>query len=283
MHTTLQRIGGKDIPRRLREIPDAPKQLYVLGVLQDEGRPHLAVVGSRAASPYGKQAVRELIGGLRGTDVVIVSGLAYGIDALAHETALENGLATIAIPGSGLDWSVLYPRAHVNLARTIVQSGGALVSEFEPETKAADWTFPKRNRIMAGLCQATLVVEARERSGSLITARLTAEYNRDLLVVPGSIFSEESRGTHQFLKLGATPVTCAADVRSALGISGHIAAIPEDLSEQEQLVYSMLSQPITREALLQGLALPVTEATILLSAMEIKGLLVEEFGFVRKP
>lgn len=263
-------------------MPDAPSHLYVLGVLPDEHRPHLAVVGSRAASPYGKQVVRELIGGLRGTDVVIVSGLAYGIDALAHETALEAGLHTIAVPGSGLSWDVLYPRANVHLARRILSSGGTLLSEFEPNTKATDWTFPKRNRIMAGLCQATLVVEARERSGSLITARLTAEYNRDLLVVPGSIFNEGSRGTHQFLKLGATPITCVEDLRTALKLSAQESVCNlKDLSEEEKRVYAILSSPKPREALIQELAMPITEAVILLSAMEIKGLLVEEFGVVR--
>ena len=132
---------------------------------------------------------KHLIEGLRGYPIVIVSGLAYGADAAAHRAALEVGLPTVAVPGSGLDWDILYPRANVGLAREILKAGGALLSEEEPETKAADWTFPKRNRVMAGLSRATLIIEAKELSGSLITARLTVEYNRELLVVPGSIFS----------------------------------------------------------------------------------------------
>lgn len=285
MNSELQRIPAEALPLRLREIPDAPTQLYVRGTLPSQERPHLAVVGSRAATPYGKQVVRELLQGLRGTQVVIVSGLAYGIDALAHTIALEMGLTTVAVPGSGLGWDVLYPRANVNLAREILKAGGALISEFEPEMRAADWTFPQRNRIMAGLCQATLVVEARERSGSLITARLTAEYNRDLLVVPGSIFSEGSRGTHQFLKLGAMPITNAVDLRVALSLpetqSSATCITREDLSETEQEVLRIIASPTSREALIQELGLSTTEANILLSAMEIKGLISEEFGFVR--
>ncbi len=286
MNSELQRIPAEALPLRLREIPDAPTQLYVRGTLPSQERPYLAVVGSRAATPYGKQVVRELLHGLQGTQVVIVSGLAYGIDALAHATALEVGLTTVAVPGSGLGWNVLYPRANVNLAREILKAGGSLISEFEPEMKAADWTFPQRNRIMAGLCQATLVVEARERSGSLITARLTAEYNRDLLVVPGSIFSEGSRGTHQFLKLGATPITSATDLRVALGLHGTQSSAActtrEDLSETEHEVLRIITSPVSREALIQELGLSTTEANILLSAMEIKGLIIEEFGFVRE-
>src|SRR3989344_4795871 len=182
MKDDLKLLSPKDFPPLLREIPDAPKKLYVRGKLPSFNSAWLAVVGSRACTPYGRQALRYLIEGLRGYPVVIVSGLAYGIDAEAHKAALEAKLPTVAVPGSGLDWNVLYPRANVNLAREILKAGlsgqgGALLSEFEPNLKAADYTFPQRNRIMAGLCKAALVVEAKERSGSLITARLATEYN----------------------------------------------------------------------------------------------------------
>jgi len=276
-------LNTADFPPLLREIADPPKKLYVRGKLPSTDWKWLAVVGSRAMTSYGRQACLHLISGLRGYPVVIVSGLAFGVDAAAHKAALEAGLPTVGVPGSGLDWSVFYPRANVSLAREIIKAGGALLSEYEPELKAADYTFPQRNRIMAGLCQATLMIEAKERSGSLITARLTTEYNRELLVVPGSIFSAESRGTHQFLKLGATPVTEPEDILRALGIKieDKEKVSRADLSEDEARVLEIISTPCPRDELMQALELPISEANILLSTMEIKGLIVEELGVVR--
>mgnify|MGYP001565452538 CR=1 FL=1 len=283
MKDSLEILNPKEFPPLLREIPDVPKKLYVRGTLPSFDRKWLAIVGSRACTSYGRQALRHLVEGLRGYPVVIVSGLAYGIDAEAHKAALEAGLPTVAVPGSGLNWNVLYPRANVNLAREILKAGGALLSEFEPDLRATDYTFPQRNRIMAGLCKATLVVEAKERSGSLITARLTTEYNRELLVVPGSIFSDASRGTHQFLKLGATPVTEPEDILRALGIETTRArgAERDDLSELERRVFEILATPRARDELVTSLELPIPDANILLSTMEIKGLIIEEFGVVR--
>ena len=175
-------------------------------------------MGSREHTEYGKEVVEHLISGLKGYPVGIVSGLALGIDGLAHEAAMRHGLYTLAVPGSGLAESVLYPASHKQLAAEILKHGGGLLSEYPPETSAAKWTFPQRNRIMAGLCKATLLIEATEKSGTLITARLAVDYNRELLAVPGHIFSKNSYGTHQFLKLGATMVTEARDILLALGI-----------------------------------------------------------------
>lgn len=282
----LKLISPPDFPPLLRQIPGAPKKLHLRGKLPSADLQWLAVVGSRAITPYGRQAVKHLIEGLRGYPVVIVSGLAYGTDAEAHRAALDAGLPTVAVPGSGLDWDVLYPRANVGLAREILKADGALLSEEKPETRAADYTFPKRNRIMAGLCRAVLIIEAKEQSGSLITAKLTVEYNRDLLVVPGSIFSAESKGTHQFLRLGATAVTSPEDILVALGIAKRddaetLASLRADLSENELRVIEILSTPLSRDELIEALELPITDANVLLSTMEIKGLLVEELGVVR--
>lgn len=284
MADALRLLKKKEFPPLLSEIPDAPRQLQVRGSLPSFDSKWLTVVGSRALSSYGKQACEYLIGGLRGYDIVIISGLAYGADACAHKVALEVGLPTIAVPGSGLNWDVVYPRAHVNLAREILKSGGAMLSEFESDQKAADYTFPRRNRIMAGMSHATLVIEAKERSGSLITARLATDYNRELLVVPGSIFSDTSKGTHQFLKLGATPVTEPEDILKALAIekvkkqSYDLA----DLSTDERRALKIITEPRSRDELVALLALPISEANVLLSAMEIKGLIVEELGVVRR-
>lgn len=277
-------LSPSKFPSILREIPGAPKKLYVRGHLPSFEKKWLAVVGARACTPYGRQAVDYLLKGLAGYPVVIVSGLAYGIDAEAHKAALKYGLTTVAVPGSGLDWDVLYPKANHGLAREILKSGGALLSEEEPETAAADWTFPKRNRIMVGLSNATLVVEAKEKSGSLITAKLAVEYNRDLLIVPGSIFSDSSRGTHQFLRLGAQAATSSADILQTLGLAEQKSAALElrtDLSEGEVRVLEIIASPLSRDELIRALKIPITEANVLLSAMEIKGLIVESLGVVR--
>ena len=286
MASDLRKLTKKDFPPLLNEIPDPPQQLYVRGELPSYDLKWLAVVGSRALTPYGKQACEYLIEGLRGYPIVIVSGLAYGTDAHAHKVALHTGLPCVAVPGSGLNYDVMYPKANVGLAKEIIKAGGAHLSEFEPDMKATDYTFPQRNRIMVGLTHATLVIEAKERSGSLITARLATEYNRELLVVPGSIFSATSKGTHQFLKLGATPATEPADILKALGIepaakSDLASMAKSDLAANEIRVLEIIASPCSRDELLTNLALPISEANILLSTMEIKGLIKEELGVVR--
>lgn len=285
MDSALKQLSSAEFPALLREIPDKPKKLYVRGELPPEDMKYLAVVGSRAISTYGRQVVAHLIEGLRGYPIVIVSGLAYGVDAEAHRAALRAGLITIGVPGSGLNWNTIYPRANSALAREIVEAGGALLNEFEPDFKATEYSFPQRNRIMAGMSHATLLIEAKERSGTLITARLAAEYNRDLLVVPGSIFSENSRGVHQFLRLGATPITSPADILAALGIeprdSEGTARMRDGLSDDEQRVLSIIATPLSRDELIGALDLDISEANVLLSTMEIKGLIIEELGVVR--
>jgi DNA processing protein len=286
VNNELKLLSPADFPPILREIPGAPKQLYLRGTLPSFDHRWLAVVGSRAMTSYGKQAVRHLIEGLRGYPIVIVSGLAYGVDAESHKAALDAGLTTVGVPGSGLDWNVLYPKANVGLAREILKAGGALISEEEPDTKATDYTFPKRNRVMAGLSHATLMIEAKEKSGSLITAKLATDFNRELLVVPGSIFSAESKGTHQFLRLGATAVTSPEDILIALGIAKRegptsLSELRDDLSEDEIRVFDIIKSPVSRDALIEALELPITDANVLLSTMEIKGLIVEELGVVR--
>jgi DNA processing protein len=285
METPLKKLSPDLFPHLLQEIPDRPKQLYVRGSLPEEPYYYLAVVGSRAISPYGAQVVRHIIEGLQGYPIAIVSGLAYGVDAAAHTAAMSMRLRTIAVPGSGLDWGTLYPRAHVALGREIVEAGGCLISEFEPTFKATDYSFPQRNRIMAGMSHATLMIEAKEKSGTLITAKLAVEYNRELLVVPGSIFSETSKGVHQFLRLGATAITCAEDVLVALGITARDAEnrahLRTDISDAERRVLTIVAVPCSRESLIEELALDISESNVLLSTMEIKGLIIEELGVIR--
>ncbi len=285
MESALKQLSPNEFPALLQQIPDRPKKLYVRGELPGDDKKWLAVVGSRAVSPYGRAVITHLIEGLRGYPIVVVSGLAYGVDAEAHKAALRAGLTCVAVPGSGLDWGTISPRANVQLARDVLNSGGALLNEFEPTQPGTDYTFPQRNRIMAGMSHATLLIEAKEKSGTLITARLAVEYNRDLLVVPGSIFNDNSRGTHQFLRLGATAITSADDILVALGLEKRIgenfASERTDLSDSERRVLDIIASPVSRDELLESLELDISEANVLLSAMEIKGLIVEEMGIVR--
>lgn len=269
---------------QLLEIPQPPKEVYVRGNLAPRNTVCLAVVGSRNYTNYGKQVVEHLISGLRGYPISIISGLALGIDALAHKAALENGLHTLAVPGSGIDDSVIYPRQNRELARQILAHGGGMLSEFEPTFVAAPWSFPQRNRIMVGLSQAVLLIEASEKSGTLITARLTCDYNRELLVVPGNIFSENSHGAHQFLKLGATPVTCADDILDALNICAEtkpIAFAPV-LTPEEEHILTILTEPRDHDTIIRLSTQNPEQTLTLLMRMELNGYIKEQDGVICK-
>lgn len=262
----------------LHEIPEPPKKLWYRGHLPPPDIKLLAVVGSRQYSTYGKQVIEKLFKDLAPYPIGIISGLARGIDTLAHEAALTNKLYTLAVPGSGLSDAVLYPAQNRHLATRILDHQGGLLSELEPETRAATWTFPKRNRIMAGLTHGTLLIEASAKSGTLITARLAVDYNRELLAVPGSIFSANSYGVHQFIKLGATVVTEGADILAALRIEEK-KSTPEttlELSREEEKVLTCLIEPIPRDILIRTLGLSTAEASSLLMQMELKGYLKYE-------
>ena len=275
-------LPKSDWPELLLEINDPPKKLYIKGTLPGDDFIFLSVVGSRKYTNYGKTACETLIEGLRGQPVVIVSGLALGIDSIAHKKALEVGLTTIAIPGSGLDESVLYPSTHKNLARQIVEKGGCLISEFEPDFKATAYSFPQRNRIMAGISRAVLVIEAEKKSGTLITARLALDYNRDVFAVPGPIFSANSEGTNMLIKNGASPITSVADLLLELELK---ESTPEDkfadCSEEERKIIELLKNPMTRDELIRESGFSSQDAQVLLSVMEIKGIIEESMGEIR--
>lgn len=269
-----------EFPRRLREITDPPAKLYVQGALPPEDYRWLTVVGSRKYSNYGKEATEALIAGLRGYPIVIVSGLALGIDAIAHRTALHTNLPTVAVPGSGLDRKVLYPSTNRNLADDIVKAGGALLSEFEPDFRATVWSFPQRNRILAGLSDAVLVIEAEQKSGALITSKFATEYNRDVFTVPGSIFSASSAGPHMLIKLGATPITSPGDLLEALGLKKGEKGERNysDCTSEEKKIIELLQNPMSRDDLIDSLGISVSKANALLSLMELKGLIKESVG-----
>ena len=286
MQNDLRQLTKKDYPALLREIPDPPERLWMRGSWPAKGSASLAVVGSRAATSYGKEALAKLIGGLAGYPISIVSGLALGIDGAAHRAALAAGLHTLAIPGSGLDESVLYPSAHRDLAEQILAAGGALLSEHDKMHHARAYDFPSRNRLMVGLSDAVLVIEAGARSGTLITARLTSEYNRELLCVPHRIGDPHGYGAHLFLRLGATLVSDSLHILEALKIPPRENAAerpaPEDLSDAEQVVYLLLKKPMPRDELIRAAGIPANDALTALVSLELRGVLKEEFGAWRR-
>ncbi len=286
MDNLIKRLSKDEFPKALLEIPQPPENLWVLGDLPDENLIYLCVVGSRKFTSYGREACEKIINGLKDYPIVIVSGFAMGIDTIAHKKAMQVGLKTLVFPGSGLSAKAIYPKTNIQLIKEVLDKGGCLISEFEPNFKATQYSFPMRNRLMAGISKATLVIEAEEKSGTLITARLTTEYNRDLLVVPGSIFSANSKGTNKLLHLGATPVTSAEDVLEALGFERKKDLIKQnqlfaDLSREEKLVVGLLREPMARDDLIRAMKMPTPTANALLSIMEIKEIIKEELGEIR--
>lgn len=281
----IKTLLHEDFPPALLEIPQVPEKLYIAGELPDPSQYYyLSVVGSRKYTNYGREATERIIAGLAGYPIVIVSGLAMGIDGIAHRAGLDAGLRTVAIPGSGLDPSVIYPRVHLGLAREIVENGGALISEFEPDFRAAPWTFPQRNRIMAGISQGVLVIEAEEKSGTLITARMALDYNRTVFTVPGPIFSATSKGTNNLLRQGATPITCAKDLLEELGfIEQQVGTLDLTLyTPEEQAILILLDEPLAREDILGALSAPLAQTLSILTILEIKGVIRERLGKIER-
>lgn len=207
-----------------------------------------------------------------------------GIDALAHTAALKVGLPTIAIPGSGLSDDVLYPKSNRPLASEILEAGGSLISEFDDDFKAAPWSFPKRNRIMAALSHATLVIEAEEKSGTLITARLAMEYNRDVMAVPGSLFSPTSAGTHNLIKDGATPIRSAEEICEVLKLSSkeNQETLFPVLSENENKLLTLLNKPQTKEYILSKLSLPHHSVEGMIESLVSKKIIRERMGTIER-
>ena len=283
----VYKLKPEQFPKPLLEIPQPPKTLFIRGKLPNPNMIYLAVVGSRKYTSYGKEICEKLIRGLAGYPIVIVSGLAMGIDSIAHRTALEVGLTTMSFPGSGLDNSVLHPKMNIKLAQEIVDKGGCLISELEPSWKATIYSFPQRNRLMAGISKAVLIIEAEEKSGTLITARMAVDYNRDVLAVPGSAFSSNSNGTNSLIKQGATPVTKSEDILIALGFEIEKPTQTDkekyaDCSKEELKIIELLREPLERDDLIRESRMGIAKANALLSIMEIRDLIKEELGEIRK-
>ena len=264
-------IKDKNYPELLKKIKNPPEKLYVEGSLGKEEKYPLAVVGTRRVSNYGAQLTTSLVSQLAQAGFTIISGLALGIDGLAHKAALGAGGKTIAVFGSGLD--IIYPSSHKGLAQNIVKSGGALVSEYRPGTRPFKSNFPARNRIISGLSLGVLVIEAPEKSGALITARCAFDEMREVFAVPGSVYNQTSAGTNQLIKMGAKPVTRVEDVLDAFGLE--LETKEQEVkpsSPKEALLLKYLShEPIHIDRLINLSKLSSQEVSGLLLTMELAG------------
>jgi DNA processing protein len=267
-------------PALLHAIHDPPAGLFVRGAAGVDllGRAAVGIVGARSCSPYGAQVARMLGRELAAAGLAVVSGLARGIDGEAHRGALEAGGTTVAVLGCGIDRD--YPASHAQLAAGI-RATGLAVSEYAPGVEPAPWRFPARNRIIAGLCAATVVVEARERSGALITADLALEEGREVLAVPGEITSALSRGTNDLLRLGATPLTGSADVLELYGLVP-AAAAAVDLSEPaDSVLVHLRDGPASADELARATGLEAGTLASALTELELAGVAVEAGGVFR--
>lgn len=276
----IQPVIVKDdiYPPLLKEIYDPPAVLFVRGALPHPSRKHIAVVGSRKASQYGERVTQELVDPIARESVVIVSGLAHGIDAIAHDSALKAGGTTIAVLGSGVDQDSIYPSGNRALASRILASGGAIMSEFPVGTPPLKQHFPFRNRIIAGMCHGTLVVEAAIKSGSLITARSALESGREVYAVPGSIHSILSEGPNNLIKMGATPVTCADDILGRKVEANTLPTYEPSNSEETTLWQRLSSTPLHLDELVRGSGIPTPKVLSTLTLMEMKGVIHHEGG-----
>lgn len=284
----IRQLAYEDYPELIKQAGHAPKELYIRGDFPPQEYKFLTVVGSRSMSEYGKLCCKQLIAGLRGYPIVIVSGLAIGIDSVAHTAALEAGLKTIAIPGSGLDDRIIYPEAHFELALRILDQGGCLLSQFDETVSGQKWAFPVRNRTVAAVSHATLVIEGGVKSGSLITSKWATDLNRDVLALPGRITDSKSVGPHQLIRMGATPITCSEDIIEALGFKTQTDRTAIDyskLTRDELKIVALLSNPLPRETLLEKLApfgIETPQASVLISTLELHGFIEEKLGELRK-
>lgn len=269
-------------PARLKEIYDYPPVLYIRGNLTTADEWALAVVGTRRVSVYGRQVAEELASDLVRNKITIVSGLARGVDSIAHRAALQAGGRTIAVFGCGLD--IIYPAEHAALAKQIIEQG-ALISEHPPGIKPKAENFPRRNRIMSGISLGVLVIEAGEISGALNTANHALEQNREVFAVPGSIYSPNSRGTNRLIQEGARLVTKCSDILEELNLT----MIPEQLEMKELLpsdqTEAAILHYVSREAvhideLCRQTGLSIASISSTLSLMELKGM-IKQLGGMR--
>ncbi len=278
-------IGHDSYPARLAQINDPPIVLFVRGVLPTSFQPMVAVIGTRKCTQYGRVITKEIASALAKSGVAVVSGLALGIDGIAHEAALEVHGTTVAVLGSGVDALHVHPATHRRLAEAIIAEGGALVSEYPPGFMPTSYSFPARNRIIAGLSQAVLVTEAPTESGALITARAALDYNRDIFAVPHLVTAPEGAGCNNLIKMGATLVTSASDVLDELNIEQITQSVeaPRVMPSNptEAILFPHLSkEPIHIDLLIKASRLSSGVVMGALTLLEMKGV-VRNMGGMR--
>ncbi|MBI4220816.1 MAG: DNA-protecting protein DprA, partial [Chloroflexi bacterium] len=266
--------NAPEYPRLLKETYDPPAVLYVRGELGETDSHGVAVVGTRVPTPYGRETAYRLAGELAAAGITVVSGLALGIDALAHKAALEAGGPTVAVLGTGPD--EIFPVRHKDLAERIVERG-ALVTEYPLDTKYDAMNFPRRNRVLSGLARGTLVVEAGMRSGALITVKYALEQNREVFAVPGSILSEKSAGTNWLIQQGAKLVVNCSDILEELNILSTGRQLPLGVhaggDDLERLVLSAVTaEPVHIDDVIRTSGLPSSTVSAALTMMELRGL-----------
>ncbi|MCH7492066.1 DNA-protecting protein DprA [Patescibacteria group bacterium] len=268
-------IKDESYPSLLKEIYDPPPLLYIKGSVPSDEDVTLAVVGTRKTTQYGRQITPELVSQFSQAGLTIISGLALGIDALAHQSAIKSGGKTIAVLACGLD--IIYPVTNDYIGKSIINTGGSLISEYPPGTLPLKQHFPVRNRIISGLSQGVVIIEGNEDSGSLITARCALEQNRDVFAVPGNITSVTSRGPHKLLKLGAKLITSANDVLIELNIDqikkiSQNKKIIHQSKEEKKLLSILSSDPLHIDELTQKSKLNISIINSTLTKMEMRGL-----------
>lgn len=269
-------IDAPDYPRLLKEIFDPPQLLFYRGLIKPD-ECSLAIVGTRKVTSYGQRVASDISADLARNGITIVSGLALGVDAIAHTSTLQNNGRTIAVLGTGLDRQSIYPTPNRYLADKIISQGGAVLTEFPLHTLPLKFNFPQRNRIISGLSHGTLVVEAAEKSGALITARCALEQNREVFAVPGNIYSEVSIGPNNLIKQGAKAVVSAAEIIEALdlmNISHYIETkkILPETREEETILNVLGAEPMHIDEIIRTAQMNPAEINAILSIMEMKGM-----------
>jgi len=278
------KIGSKDYPKLLAQIHDPPKQIYCRGNIGLLKSFCFGVVGTRKLTSYGKEATERIISDLAGNSITIVSGLAMGIDAIAHRAAIDNDLPTIAVLGSGIDDQTIYPKVNFQLAQKILKNNDLIISEYPRGFHANEKTFPQRNRIISGLSKGVLIVEADEKSGALITARCALDQNRDVFAVAGSIFSPMSRGPNQLIKKGAKLVTSAQDILEEYGQNLEFNFDSENnistKNPTEKKILDILNEKegLSADDIIKELELEISETLSALSTLEIKNKIKQKNG-----
>lgn len=266
-------LQDQEYPAILKEIHGKPKELYIKGKLEQDDKTAIAIVGTRNYTQYGKQVTLDIAGKLAKLGITIVSGLAKGIDTFAHQAALENKGRTIAVLGSGIDKKSFFPSVNYRLGGKISQHG-AVISEYAPGVRGTQFTFPQRNRIVSGLSLGTVVIEAPEKSGALITATLALEQNREIFAIPGPIYEKNSIGTNQLIKQGAKAVTCIEDILDELNLLHLLKTERNKIkpeNKEEEIIFSILSlQPTHIDEIIKKSGLPTGLVNSTLMILELK-------------